>query len=123
MLEQAGLAFLRAFPDGQIEIALKRALKLYADAAGRRNEFAHAIVAPHHHPSHGPASFKGFFIGPSLNAIKKRADDFSPTYLYTPAEAEKFITELQVFSGEISLLVDAIRSRFLSAPPEAIARY
>lgn len=123
MIEQAGHAFVRAFPDEQVGSDLKRLLKLYVDAASRRNEFAHAIVAPHNHPSHGPPSFKGFFIGPNLNAIKKRADDFSATYLYTPAEAERFIADLQAFSGKVSLLVDAIRSRYLSAPPEVIARY
>ena len=119
MIEASADVYFQVYKDetGVLPATLSRLLKLYKDAASRRNDIAHAVVMS------GPLTVTEpitYFLVPSFHTSSKReAFSFASTYRYSSQEIDLFSANVEKLNGHASKLSRDVRA-FYQALPEKL---
>lgn len=123
MINVACEAYFAIFKNDVLEKETRHLLKLFSDAAARRNEIAHAMVMGEaRHKIENKVAIPlptVWFLVPPLFATKKQELHMQgPKYRYSTQEIEHFTTCFEALNDRVMTLVRSIREFHLSLPEQ-----
>jgi hypothetical protein len=122
MIAAAAEAFFATFPDNALPERVSALLKLYQDAAGRRNDIAHAVVMSE--PLVVGAS-PIYFLIPSFHASRKTGvmPPFETKYRYSTVEIDRYASCFGALGLEAGKVKQAVSSFYQSLPETLRAQF
>jgi len=94
---------------------------LYGEAANRRNEIAHGVVASYTLESVPIPS--GFYVGPNFTTPKNRDVHLKGSYYYSSVEIIKYAERFDQFGHRILLLCEQLEAHVRSFPKKLKERF
>src|SRR5688572_17039553 len=115
MIAHGAATFFARFPESNgepLQKELDKILELYIEAANRRNEIAHGIVAPHAVPPYTGHLDEASYVGPNFTSPKHRDVKLKAAYLYSSVEIIKYTRRFDELATRIQALCERLETHF-----------
>lgn len=117
LIEKSASVFFNFFPNEELQKDLSNLSKLYVDAAARRNDIAHGIVA-----MGAPNTGDGYYVIANMYTSKRGIGGTSP-YGYTSSIISEYIIEFDRLSQRASIIVHNIDEHYCKSQKTLRERY
>lgn len=117
LIEKAAAVFFQFFPNEHLQKDMSHVLKLYSDAAARRNDIAHGVVL-----MGVPKTGDGYYVVANMYTSKRDIVGATP-YGYNSQTISEYFTKFDALGGAVSSLVKEIDAHYYASPKTLRERY